>query len=143
MSVGDKPTQVPGRRVAPALAEVVRDLPHAAAGQVKDRPRMRQQHGVHRPVRGQFRIGGNRGLDQGRGGLFPPGGHVRGYVGQRDGLHQPVHRHQPVPGRDNQREPAQRHHRVVNGQLILQQRYQHGHHVAAEIMGESGTGTRL
>ena len=69
--VGDQLEQVPGRRVAAAIPEVLRDLPHAAAGQVKDSPGVRQQHRAHRPRRGQLRVGWDRRIDQGCGGLFP------------------------------------------------------------------------
>ena len=75
--VGDQLEQVPGRRVAAAIAEVLRDPPHAAAGQVKDSPGVRQQHRARRPRRGQFRVGGDRRLDQGCGGLFPLASRLR------------------------------------------------------------------
>ena len=75
--VGDQPEQVPGRRVAAAKPEIPRDLPHAAAGQVKDRPGVRQQHRAHRPRRGQLRVGGDRRIDQGCGGLFPLASRLR------------------------------------------------------------------
>ena len=52
---------------------------------------MRQQLRAHRPGRGQFRVSGDRGLDQGRGGLLPLARHLRGYLGEGDGLDQPVH----------------------------------------------------
>ena len=97
VGVGDQLEQVPGRRVAAAIAEIGRDSPHAAAGQVKDARACGSSTATHRPVRWQPRVGGQRGLDQGRGSLLPLASHVRRYLVEGDGLDQAVHQHQPSP----------------------------------------------
>ena len=127
--VGDLPGQVPGGRIAAAKPEVSRDLPHAAAGQVQDGPGVRQQHRAHRPRRGQFRVGGNRQLHQGRGGMFPLASLLRGELGAGDGLHHAVHQHQAVPGRSDQGVAAQRGHRIPRRDRITQQLPDLGRHL--------------
>jgi len=88
------------------------------------------------PERLSCRVGRDRGLDH-RGGGPPPravqliGNLVGGYC-----LHQPVHRHQPVPSRSGQRIPAQRRDRIPGGQLILQQRHQHWRDFRAQLFSQ-------
>ena len=89
--VSDQPEQVPGRRVTAAVAEGLRDLPNAVAGQVKDGAGVRQEHRGYRPRRGKLRVRGDRPFDQGGGGLFPLGCLIRGELGAGNGLHQAVH----------------------------------------------------
>ena len=127
--VGDQLAQVPRRRVAAAPPQVLRDLPDAAAGQVKDSPGVRQQHRAHRPRRRQPRVGGDRRLDQGGGGLPPPVRFIRRQLGAGDGLHQPVHQHQPVARRGDQRIPAQRGDRIPRRHRIPQQAPDRGRHL--------------
>ena len=62
------------------MAEVPGDLPHAAAGQVKDGPGMRHQRRAGRPGLGQCRAGGDGIGDQG-GGAPPLPGQLGGYLG--------------------------------------------------------------
>ena len=86
VSIDDQLEQVPGRPTATAVAEVLRDPPHAVADQVEHGPAVRQQHREHRPDRGEFGVGGDRGRDQHRGRLLPLGGHIRRHLGEGDVL---------------------------------------------------------
>ena len=132
MRGGDSVKQVPGRRVAAAIAEVRRDVPHAVAGQVKDGQGVGQQHRARRPRRGQLRVGGDRLLDQGGGGLFPLASRLRRELGAGNGLHQAVRQHQAIPGRSHQGIAAQRGDRIPRRHRITQQRPDPGRHLGAQ-----------
>ena len=107
------------------MAEGLRDLPQAAAGQVKDGAGVRQEHRGYRPRRGKLRVGGDRRFDQGGGGLFPLGRLIRGQLGAGDGPHQAVHQDQAVPGRSDQGVAPQRDDRRPHGHQITGQRPDH------------------
>ena len=101
---------------------------------------MRQQHRAHRPRRRQPRVGGDRRLDQGGGGLPPPVRLIGRQLGAGDGLHQPVHQHQPVPRRGDQRIPAQRGDRIPRRHRIPQQAPDRGRHLRTEPARSPVTG---
>jgi hypothetical protein len=135
IGIGDQLEQVAGRRVTAALAEVVRDPPHAAAGQAQHGPGVRQQRRAHRPRCGQGRIGGDRALDQGRGSLLPQAGLLRGHLGEGDGLDQAVYQHCSVPGQGDKRVAAQRDDRVPHSQRVTYQRPDRGRDLWGRLIG--------
>ena len=139
-SVDDHLEQVPGRRIATAVAEVIRDPEHAAAGQVEDGLGVRQQRRARRPAPWQFLVGRDRGLDQGGGSLPPLPSQLGWHLVGGDGLDQPVHRHHPVSRRADQRIPAHRRDRVPGRQRVLQQRGQHRRHLSAEPLAKLRAG---
>ncbi len=139
--VGDQLEEVAGSQIAAAIAEVPRDPPHTAAGQVKDSLGVRQQRRAYRPGLGQLRVVGDGGLDQSCGGLPPLAGQLGWHLVGGDGLDQPVHRHRPLGRRGDQRIAAQRRDRVTDRQRgILQQGHHHGGYALPELPGQARAG---
>jgi len=110
------------------------------AGQVKDHLGVRQQRRVHRPGAGLLRIGGDRGLDQDRGGPLPLDGDVGGQLAEGDGLDQPVHQHQAIPGGGDQGVAAQRGDRIPGSERVTQQRPQDGSDARGKPVGDRRVG---
>ena len=90
---------------------------------------------AHRPRRGHFRVGRDRGPDQGCRGMSPLAGHVRSCLVDGDGLHQTVHEHDPVSRRGDQGIAPQRGDRIAHGERVAKQQPQGGSGVWGEVVG--------